>query len=114
MSQTSWKDPLITMANYKYPVELRERATRLAVEARRDPATRIGAIARIAKQTNVHKEALRNWVSKAEAADIPTEAVDAETRIRQLEAENRELRRSNEILKSATAFFATEFDRPQK
>ena len=61
------------MANYKYPVELRERATRLAVEARRDPATRIGAIARIAKQTNVHKEALRNWVSKAEAADIPTD-----------------------------------------
>ena len=62
----------------------------------------------------MHKEALRNWVSKAEAADIPTEAVDAETRIRQLEAENRELRRSNEILKSATAFFAAEFDRPQK
>ena len=81
MSQTSWKDTLITMANYKYPAELRERATRLAVEARRDPATRIGAIARIAKQTNVHKEALRNWVSKAEAEDVPTEPVDAQTRI---------------------------------
>lgn len=72
MSQTSWKDALITMANYKYPAELRERATRLAVEARRDPATRIGAIARIAKQTKVHKEALRNWVSNAEADDVPT------------------------------------------
>lgn len=95
------------MANYKYPAELRERASRLAVEARRDPATRIGAIARIAKQTNVHKEALRNWVSKAEAEEVPTEPVDADVRIRQLEAENRELRRSNEILKSATAFFAS-------
>ncbi len=48
----------------KYPDELRERATRLAVEARRDPAT--GAIKRIADQLGVHPEALRGWVKQAE------------------------------------------------
>ena len=80
----------------------------MCLDARADTSTRRGAIARIAKQTNVHKEALRNWVSKAEAADIPTEAVDAETRIRQLEAENRELRMKAEFLGKAAAFFAQE------
>ncbi|WP_299168242.1 transposase, partial [uncultured Arthrobacter sp.] len=105
----------LIMATSKFPQELRERATRLAVEARRDPATRSGAIARIAGQTGLGEETLRNWVRKAEDADLPVESVDAAVQIRQLQAENRELRRSNEILRSATAFFAkAEFDRPQK
>ena len=102
------------MANVKYPQELRERATRLAVEARRDPETRTGAIVRIATQLGVHREALRMWVRKAEALDLPIEAQDTEARVRSLEKENRELRRSNEILKSAAAFFAAEFDRPSR
>ena len=46
----------------KYPDELRERATRMAVEARRDPATRAGALARIGKQLGINPETLRNWV----------------------------------------------------
>ncbi|MFI1994078.1 transposase, partial [Actinoplanes sp. NPDC020271] len=50
----------------KYPDELRERATRLAVEARRDPASSVGAIRRIADQLGIHPEALRTWVKKAE------------------------------------------------
>lgn len=102
------------MAPSKYPAELRERATRLCVEARKDPALRNGAIARIADQTGVSSEALRVWVRKAEAEGLPVETQDAQARILQLEKENRELRRSNEILKSAAAFFAAEFDRPQK
>lgn len=103
------------MTNSKYPTELRERATRLALDARQDPETRNGAIARIAQQTGVHKEALRAWVKKAETANLPVAAEDAESRIRRLEKENRELRRSNEILKAATAFFGkAEFDRLQK
>lgn len=102
------------MANMKYPQELRERATRLAVEARRDPETRTGAIARISDQLGVHKEALRNWVRQAEKAGLPVEREDTEERIRSLEKQNRELRRSNEILKSAAAFFAAEFDRPSR
>lgn len=103
-------------ASSKYPPELRERATRLAVEARRDPETRIGAISRIAGQLGVHKEALRNWVRLAESGQTPTTdgTPDAEARLRALEKENRELRRSNEILKSAAAFFAAEFDRPSR
>lgn len=50
----------------KYPDELRERATRLAVELRADPATKQGAIARVAEQLGMHPETLRNWVRQAE------------------------------------------------
>ena len=100
----------------KYPDELRERATRMVVEARRDPASATGAIKRIAEQLGIHPEALRTWVKRAEidAGDRPgTTSGDAE-RIAQLERENRELRRANTILKQASAFFAAELDRPSK
>ncbi len=100
----------------KYPDELRERATRMAVEARKDPAAATGAIKRIAGQLGVHPEALRTWVKRAEidAGHRPgTTTSDAE-RIAQLERENRELRRANAILKSASAFFAAELDRPSR
>lgn len=103
------------MATTKYPEELRDRATRLAVEARRDPADRSGAIARIAEQTGIAKETLCNWVRKAEDAELPVEPDDTAARIRRLESEIRELRRTNEILKSATAYFGkAEFDRLRK
>jgi transposase len=104
----------------KYPLELRERATRLAVEARRDPATRPGAYRRIAEQLGIHPEALRTWVNRAEAeeglASAPPSASLAvsQARVEQLERENRELRRANQILKSAASFFAAELDRPSK
>ncbi|MBE6482641.1 MAG: hypothetical protein E7Z94_09800 [Actinomyces ruminicola] len=51
---------------WKYPEELRERATRMAVEARRDPERSKGAIRRIAEELSVHPEALHTWVKKAE------------------------------------------------
>jgi transposase len=100
----------------KYNDELRERATRLAVEARRDPASATGAIRRIADQLGVHPEALRVWVKQAEtdAGVRPgTTSSDAE-RLAALERENRELRRANQILKSAASFFAAELDRPSR
>ncbi len=100
----------------KYPDELRERATRLAVEARRDPASAVGAIKRIAEQLGVHPEALRTWVKQAETDEgvrPGTTSGDA-ARIAELEREVRELRRANQILKSAASFFAAELDRPSR
>ncbi|WP_346140860.1 IS3 family transposase, partial [Kutzneria viridogrisea] len=90
----------------KYPDELRERATRMAVDARRDPATAPGAIKRIADQLGIHPESLRTWVKQAEIDSgdrSGTTTSDAE-RIAQLERENQELRRANAILKSASGF----------
>jgi transposase len=100
----------------KYPDELRERATRLAVEARRDPASSGGAIRRIADQLGVHPEALRVWVKQAETDEgvRPGTTSSEAVRITELERENRELRRANQILKSAASFFAAELDRPSR
>ncbi len=98
----------------KYPDELRERAVRLAVEARKDPATRPGALARIGGQLGINPETLRNWVVQAEVdgGHRPGVSTDEARRIAELERENRELRRANEILRTASAFFAAaELDR---
>jgi transposase len=104
----------IMAAPRKYPDELRERATRMAVDARKDPAARTGAVKRIADQLDVHPEALRTWVKRAETGEgiAPgTTSTDA-ARITELEREVKELRRANSILKSAASFFAAELDRP--
>jgi transposase len=107
----------VVAAPKKYSDELRERATRMTLEARRDPATATGAIKRIADQLGIHPEALRTWVRQAEIdgglrAGVTSEDVQ---RIAELERENRELRRANEILRTASAFFAAaELDRRLK
>ena len=102
------------MGRRKYPIELRERATRMTLEALADPARAKGAIKRIADELGIHPEALRTWVRQAEVDQgirPGTTTSDAE-KIKALEAENRELRRANAILKSDSAFFAAELDRP--
>ena len=98
----------------KYPDELRERGTRMAVEDRQDPPTRSGALARVAGQLGINPETLRNWVTQAEIDGPvrPDTTTDDATRLAELEREVRELRRANAILKSASAFFAAELDRP--
>jgi transposase len=100
----------------KYPAELKERATRLAMEARNDPATRAGAFNRVGDQLGVHPEALRTWVRDAEGDEGLRPGVPSAeaARIAELERENRELRRANTILKQASAFFAAEIDRPSR
>jgi transposase len=89
----------------------------MALDARRDPATASGAIRRIAEQLGIHPEALRTWVRQAEidgGLRSGMTSSDAE-RIVELERENRELRRANEILRTASAFFAAaELDRKLK
>ena len=96
----------------KYPDELRERAVRLYRESDPKPVIR-----RLAEQLGVHHEALRNWIRQAEADrgerhDRPTTAESEE--LRRLRKENAELRRANEILKAASAFFAQEMDPTRK
>ena len=102
------------VAPRKYPEELRERATRMAVEARKDPGSRPGALRRVGEQLGINTETLRSWVTQAEideGARPGTTTTDAQ-RLAELEREVRELRRANAILKSASAFFAAELDRP--
>jgi transposase len=101
----------------KYPDELRERAVRMVLEVQAETGEKHGAVARIAKQLGIGVESLRQWVNQAEvnAGRRPgTTSADA-ARIAELERENRELRRANDILKAASIFFATELDgRPKK
>lgn len=104
------------MGQRKYPLELRERATRMTLEALADPARAKGAVKRIADELGVHPEALRTWVRQAEVDQGTrpgTTTAEAE-RIKELKKEIRELRRANAILKSASAFFAAELDRPSR
>ncbi len=98
----------------KYSVELQQRATRMAIDARKDPASSRGAIKRVAGQLGVHPEALRHWVRQAEVDGgvRPGTTSDDAQRLVELEREVRELRRANEILKTSAAFFAAaELDR---
>ena len=100
----------------KYPDELRARAVRLVLDAKTDGDAGKGACRRIGEQLGINPETLRGWVAQAEidaGTRSGTTTSDGE-RLRELERENRELRRANAILKSASAFFAAELDRPQK
>jgi transposase-like protein len=92
----------------KYPDELRGRAVRLYRESDPKPVIR-----RLAEQLGVHHEALRNWIRQDEADrgerdDRPSNDMVEENR--KLRREVAELRRANEILKAASAYFAQELD----
>ena len=93
----------------KYPDELRERAVRVVIESKRP-------VAQVARELGIQPESLRNWVRQAEAdAGLLADRLTTEERerLKALERENRDLRRSNEILKAASAFFAKELDQPR-
>ncbi len=98
----------------KYPLELMERGARMVLEAREGTGEARGAVARVAKQLGVHPEALRHYVRQAEidSGHRPGTSSTESVRVAELERENRELRRANAILRSASAFFAAELDRP--
>ena len=97
----------------RYPPELRQRAVRMVLERIEQTGERQGAVTRVARQLGIGPESLRHWVRQAEIdggsrAGLTTEE---RARMKELERENRELRRANEILKSAAAFFGAELDR---
>ncbi|MCA2230353.1 transposase [Nonomuraea aurantiaca] len=81
----------------KYPDELRERAVRMVFEIREQTGQAPGAIARVAQQLGVHREALRSWVRQAEidGGQRPGTSTEDAQRIAELEREVRELRRPN-------------------
>lgn len=98
----------------KYPPELRERAQRLVSEAReQEPELSLNAaVHRIGTRVGVNPDTLRGWIKQADidAGRRPGTSTDEKTRIRELEAEVRELKRANEILLAASSFFARELD----
>ena len=96
----------------RYPPELRERAVRMVREAVAEGGESFGVITRVARQLGIGSESLRNWVKQAEIDGGQRAGVTTEERrrIAELERENRELRRANEILKAAASFFARELD----
>src|SRR5450759_4906505 len=97
----------------RYPPELRERAVRMVLETASERGERFGAVTRVAGQLGIGSESLRKWVHQAEVDGGKRTGLSTEERARmkELERENRELRRANEILIAAAAFFGAEFDR---
>lgn len=101
----------------RYPAEFRERAVRLLFEHQKEYGSQYEAICSIAEKVGCSRETLRRWVRQAETDLGEREGIPAEERerIKQLERENRELRRANEILRKASAYFAqAELDRQRQ
>ncbi len=100
-----------------YPRELRERAVRLVMESKSESPSEFEAIRSIAGKLGIGSpETLRKWVRRAEidGGQRPGKTSEEIAEIRELKKENAELRRANEILKAASAFFAAELDRPSR
>ena len=100
------------VAQRKYPEELRERAVKMVLEVRGREGKGHGELARVGRQLGVHPEALRSWMKQTEidSGERPGTTTGDRQRISELEREVRELRRANEILKAASAYFARELD----
>ena len=98
----------------KYPQELRERAVRMVAEARaEDPGLSLNqAVLRIGPRVGIVPDTLRGWVRQDQinAGERPGVTTAESARVRELERENRELKRANEILLAASSFFARELD----
>ena len=96
----------------RYPSEVRERAVRLVRDHRDQYSSEWAAITSIAAKCGMTAETLRKWIRRAQVDSGARQGVttDERDRLRELERENRELRRANEILKAASAFFARELD----
>ncbi len=101
----------------RYSPEVRERAVRMVFEHQSDHDSQWAVMTSIASKIGCTAETLRKWVRRAERDQGIREGMttDDRERLKGLERENRELRRANEILKTASAFFAqAELDRRLK
>ena len=98
----------------RYSPEVRERAVRMVEEHREEHSSQWATIQSIAQKIGCTAETLRKWVVQAErdAGHRPGLTTSERERLKELERENRELKRANEILRKASAFFAqAELDR---
>jgi len=100
----------------RYTPEEKARPVRLVRQLRKELGTSHGTIQRVADQIGCGVESLRTWVKQADIDEglEPGVSTAEQTRIRELEQEVRELRRANDLLKRASAFFAAELDRPSR
>jgi transposase len=104
----------MTKVKKKYSLETRERAVRLVFEQEGGHASQWAAIVSIAEKIGCTSETLRSWVRRAErdTGRRPGLSTDERARLKDLEREVRELKRANEILRKASAYFAqAELDR---
>jgi transposase len=102
--------------SHRYTQAEKDRAVRAVLLLRKELGTDHGTVKRVADQTGIGLESVRGWVKQAEIDEGIAPGVTSQqaARIKELEQENRELRRANSILKSASAFFAAELDRPSR
>ena len=100
----------------RYSSEEKAAAVRMVRALRAELGTDQGTVARVARQLGYGVESVRIWVRQADIDDglAPGMATGESARIKQLEQENRELKRANEILKRAASFFGAELDRQHK
>jgi transposase-like protein len=96
----------------RYSPEVRDRAIRMVVDHRGEYPSQWAAIQSVANKLGMTPETLRIWVRQTEIDTGDREGItsEAKERVRQLERENAELKRANEILRAASIFFATELD----
>ena len=107
----------MTTKTNKFSPEVRERAVRLVQEHRADYPSLWAAVASIAPKIGCVPQTLLEWVKRSEVDSGQRDGLASaeRERLKQLERENKELRRANEILKTASAFFAqAELDRKLK
>jgi transposase len=100
----------------RYTRAEKEQAVRMVRALREELGTTKGTVKRVADQLGYGVESVRSWVKQADidAGDAPGTTSAEQARIRELEQENRELKRANAILKSSASFFAAELDRPHR
>ena len=100
----------------RYSPEEKAAAVRMVRALRAELGSEHGTVQRVASQLGYGTESVRQWVKQADIDDghAPGVSTTDVTRIRELEQENRELKRANEILKRAASFFGAELDRQHK